>query len=178
MIESVLTAVLLLAALVAALFMRASTRPSTFAFARTATINAPPERIYPLINDPRVFNTWNPFVLKDPATKFNFRGPAQGKGAITEWAGNRHAGKGTVEVIDAVPPSRIVMRLDMIKPMEARNRVEFTLVPKGDATDVTWAMSGPQPLMAKVMTMFIDCDKMVGGEFEKGLAELKARVEI
>jgi uncharacterized protein YndB with AHSA1/START domain len=165
------------AAVLAVLALYASTRPDTFSYARSALINAPPDKIFPLINDPRIFNTWNPFVLKDPATKLTYQGAAQGKGAISHWDGNRNVGRGNIEVTDAVPPSKIVMQLNMIKPIAAQNHVEFTLEPKGNATSVTWAMSGGQPLLAKVMNVFIDCDKMVGGEFEKGLASLKALAE-
>lgn len=166
-----------LAVAIAALLAYAATRPDTFSVTRTLSIKAPPAIIFPLIDDLSAFNTWNPFAKQDPAGKVIYRGPARGKGAAHDWDGNRHAGKGSIEITDSLPPSKIVMRLDMIKPMQAHNRVEFTLEPKGDATSVTWAMSGGQPLLAKVMTVFIDCDRMVGSQFEKGLADLKALAE-
>jgi uncharacterized protein YndB with AHSA1/START domain len=168
---------MVLAVAIVAIFAYASSRPDTFQTIRSMRIKAPPEKIFPLINNLNAFNRWNPFLAKDTATKLNYRGPIQGKGAAHDWDGNNKVGKGSVEITESQPPSRILMKLDMIKPMEAHNRVEFTLQPNGDATTVTWAMSGRQPLMAKVMTVFIDCDKMVGSEFERGLTSLKAIAE-
>jgi uncharacterized protein YndB with AHSA1/START domain len=169
-------AVILVVAILAILAY-ASTRPDTFQTTRSMRIKAPPEKIFPLINNLNAFNRWNPFLAKDQTTKLTYRGPEQGTGAAHDWDGNSKVGKGSIEITDSQPASKIVMKLDMIKPMAAQNRVEFTLVPAGDTTTVTWAMSGRQPLMAKVMTVFIDCDKMVGSEFEKGLTSLKAIAE-
>ncbi len=117
-------------------------------------------------------NAWNPFLEPDPAIRLAYSGPEPGPGAVSTWAGNRQVGEGSFEVTDAVAPSRVVGRLIMLKPFAADNAVEFTLAPKGEATTVTWTMSGQQPLMAKVMTLFFDCDRMVGGQFDKGLASL------
>ena len=155
----------------------AASRPDTFKVQRTVSIKARPEQIYPLIASLRAMNTWNPFVAPDPTIKVDYTGPESGKGAAHTWAGNSKVGEGRFEIIDAAPPSKVTMMLDMVKPMAAHNTVEFTLQPAGDATTVTWAMSGRQPLMAKVMTLFIDCDKMVGSQFDKGLAGLKAIAE-
>lgn len=165
-----------LAALVLALLGFASTRPATFSIRRSRDIAAPPERIFPLIDSPRRMNTWNPFVMPDPAIRLAYSGPERGKGAAHTWAGNRNVGEGSFEIVDTAVPSRVVGRLIMLKPFAADNTVEFTLVPKGDVTTVSWAMSGGQPLMAKVMTLFIDCDGMVGSQFEKGLAALDEQV--
>ena len=155
----------------------AASKPNTFRIARSMTIRAIPDKIFPLINDLHSFNTWNPFLVADPATKLAYSGPSSGKGAAHEWDGNSEVGKGHVEIANSIPSSKITMNLDMIEPMEAHNTVNFTLEPAGDATKVTWAMSGQQPLLGRVMTMFINCDKMVGGQFEKGLTSLKAIAE-
>ena len=104
-------------------------------------------------------------------------GAPQGEGAVYEWEGNRKVGKGRIAIADSTPPSKVTMKLDMFTPFEAHNVVEFTLVPKADSTNVTWAMHGPQPFMAKVMSTFINCDKMVGSQFKEGLTKLKAAVE-
>jgi len=168
---------LVAAVVVAAVLIYATTKPDRFQIARSVAIKAPPEKIFPLIDNPRAFNSWNPFLRKDPATKVTYRGPASGKGAGHEWDGNRNVGRGSVEITDSQPPSRILMKLDMISPMEAHNRVEFSLQPQGDSTQVTWAMSGPSPYISKVMTTVLSMDRMVGGEFEKGLADLKALAE-
>ena len=155
----------------------AATRPDSFSVQRSASIKAPPEAIFPLIASLRRMNTWNPFVEPDPAIKIEYIGPDSGKGAIHTWKGNSQVGEGRIEITDAVEPSRVGMKLDMVKPMAAHNTVEFSLLPSGDATTVTWAMSGQQPLIGKVMSLFIDCDKMIGGQFDKGLANLKAIAE-
>ena len=177
MLKFVVRAAIVIAAVIAGVLAYAAARPDTFQIARSIAIKAPPEKIFPMINDPHAFNTWNPFLKMDPATKLAYRGPASGKGAGHDWDGNSQVGKGSLEITDSLPSSRIVMKLDMIKPMEAHNRVEFTLEPKGDATQVTWVMSGPSPYVAKVMSTVFSMDRMVGGEFEKGLADLKAQAE-
>ena len=154
----------------------AATKPDTFHVQRTTNIKAPPEKIFPLINDLHSHTSWSPFE-KDPAMKKTHSGAPQGKGAVYEWDGNRQVGKGRIEIADTTPPSKLTMKLDMFTPFEAHNIVEFTLEPKGQSTNVSWAMHGPQPFMAKVMGTVINCDKMVGSQFEEGLAKLKALAE-
>lgn len=177
MLEIAVYAALVLAILVAALLAYAATRPDAFSVQRTATIAAPAERIYPLIANLRSMNDWNPFVDPDPAIKITYSGPESGRGAAHTWVGNRNVGAGRIEVTETEVPSRVAMRLQMVKPMKADNAVEFTLRPVAAGTDVTWRMTGRQPLLAKLMTIFIDCDTMVGGQFEKGLSSLKAIAE-
>jgi uncharacterized protein YndB with AHSA1/START domain len=177
MLEIVSYAAIALALVVAGILAYAATRPDTFRVQRSTGINAPPERIFPLIANLRSMNTWNPFVDPDPAIKVAYSGPETGKGAAHTWRGNAKVGEGRIEITEAVPPSRVAMQLDMLKPMKANNAVEFTLQPNGSGTAVTWAMNGRQPFIAKLMTIFIDCDRMVGGQFEKGLASLKAIAE-
>jgi uncharacterized protein YndB with AHSA1/START domain len=164
------------AVVVAAILIIAATKPDTFRVQRATSIKAPPEKIFPLINDLHSHTAWSPFE-KDPAMKKTHSGAPQGKGAVYEWEGNRQVGKGRIEIADTTPPSKVTLNLDMLTPFEAHNIVEFTLVPAGDATIVTWAMSGRQPYMAKVMGTVINCDKMVGSQFEEGLAKLKALAE-
>ncbi|MDP3760561.1 MAG: SRPBCC family protein [Ramlibacter sp.] len=167
-----------LAAIVAlaALLIFAANRPDTFRVQRTATIKAPPDRLHPLINDMRVFNTWNPYNLKDPYIQGEYQGPQAGPGAVYRFAGNRDVGKGSIAIVDTAP-TRVTMKLDMVEPFEGHNIVEFTLAPKGDATDVTWAMHGPSPFMARLVGVFMDMDTMIGRDFEAGLANLKSRAE-
>lgn len=155
-----------------AVLIYAAAKPDTFRVQRSATIEAPPDKIFPLINDLGLQATWSPFE-KDPNMRRNFSGPAQGKGAIYEWDGNRQVGAGRIEIADVTPPSKVTLNLDMFRPFEAHNIVEFTLKPEGGATSVTWAMQGRQPYMAKLFSTFVDCDKMVGKQFEEGLAKLK-----
>ncbi|MGQ0672425.1 MAG: SRPBCC family protein [Hyphomicrobium sp.] len=166
-------ALLVLLALVAF----ASTRPDTFEVRRSLVIGAPRETIFPLIDDLRAFNTWNPFVKPDPQIRLSYSGPPSGKGAAHDWTGNRNVGEGRVEITDSQPPSRITMLLHMKKPMQALNVVDFTLEPAGSATRVTWAMKGTSTLAGKLMGLVFNMDRMVGGQFEKGLADLKTTAE-
>ena len=155
----------------------ASRKPDTFHTARSRTIAAPPEQIFPLINDLRQMNTWNPFALRDPKSTGSYSTPSDGRGAYHDFAGPK-SGSGRIAITASSPPSKIVMRLAMTKPMNADNDVTFTLDRTGDgATNVTWAMSGAQPLIGKCLGLFIDCDRMVAKEFEAGLENLKANVE-
>ncbi len=161
---------------IAAILIYAATKPANFRVERTASINAAPDRIYPLINDLRAHQSWSPFD-KDPATKRHFNGASTGKGQSLNWEGDRKAGAGRIEITDTAAPSQVTMKLEMFKPFTANNIVEFTLRPAEKATTVTWAMHGPQPYMAKLMSTFINCDKMIGSQFEQGLASLKALSE-
>ncbi len=156
----------------------AATKPDTFRVARSVSIKAPPEKIFPLINDLHKQLTWIPFD-KDPQAKRSFSSVTAGKGASYAWDGNSDVGAGSIEITDTTPPSKVMMKLDMTRPLEGHNIVEFTLDPAGStgATNVTWAMQGSQPYLAKVVSTFVDCEKMVGGEFDKGLAKLKALSE-
>ncbi len=163
--------------LIAALLVYAATKPDTFRVERMASIKAPPEKIFPFLNDLRKGEAWSPYEKKDPAMKRTFSGAASGKGSVYEFEGNKEVGKGRLEIIETVPPSRVVISLDMFKPFEGHNIVEYTLEPKGDATVVRWAIYGPNPYLAKVMSIFISMDKMMGKDFETGLANLKAIAE-
>ena len=163
--------------LIAVVLIYASTRPGTFSVQRSVDVNAPPDKIFPFINSLRGFNSWDPFSKKDPAIRIVHSGPESGKGARYEWQGNRQVGSGRVEITDTAVPSSVSMKLDMTTPMEAHNTVQFTLEPKGAMTTVTWAMKGPSPYIAKVMDVVIGMDRMVGVEFENGLANLKALAE-
>ena len=155
----------------------AATKPDSFRVQRTATIDAPPEKVFALINDLPSWVSWSPFERLDPALKRTYSGPSAGEGATYAWEGNNQAGKGRMEITESSPASKIVIKLDFDKPFEAHNVAEFTLEPQGDSTIVTWAMHGPSPYVAKFMTLFFSMDDMVGKEFETGLANLKAIAE-
>ena len=163
--------------LIAAVLLFAATRPDSFRVQRTLGIKAPPEKIFALIDDLHRFNTWNPFEKKDPNIKGAYSGPASGKGAKYSFDGNGNVGKGSIEITDASPPRQVSMELRMTAPIEARNAIEFSLEPHGDVTDVTWAMHGPVSFPAKIIHLFFNMDRMLGGDFEAGLASLKAAVE-
>ena len=174
MLIAIAVAVFLVA--VVALLVHASSKPDSFRVARSATIAAAPETIYPHIADLRRHLAWSPFE-KDPAIKRSFSGAESGPGQVYAWDGNRQVGSGRIEIIETAAPSKVVMKLDMLKPFPAENVVEFTLEPSGRSTVVTWAMRGAVPYMAKVMSTVINCDKMCTDAFERGLAKLKTLAE-
>jgi hypothetical protein len=163
--------------LIAGVLILAARKPDTFSVQRTTSINAAADKVFPLINDFNRWRAWSPYENKDPAMKRTVSGAASGKGAVYEWEGNSQVGKGRIEITDASAPSRITIKLDMIKPMEGHNIVNFTLEPLAGATQVTWAMRGSCAYMHKVMGLFLDMDKMIGKDFELGLANLKTQVE-
>lgn len=162
--------------LIAGFLIYAATKPDSFRVERTASIKAPPEKIYPLLNDFKQQVAWSPWEKKDPGMKRTYSGAERGKGSIYEWDGNSDIGKGRLEITET-SPSKVAMKLDFLEPFEAHNMAEFILAPKGETTDVTWAIFGPMPYISKVMTIFCDMDTMIGKEFETGLADLKALAE-
>ena len=168
---------LVIALLIVGFLLYATTRPDTFRYARTATVNATPEAIFPLINDYRNWVQWSPYEHRDPALKRTFSGASSGEGAVYSWEGNKNVGSGRMEIIDTVPQRKIVIKLDFFAPFKANNMAEFTLVPKGATTEVTWAMFGPVPYIGKIIGLVINCDKMCGNDFEAGLASMKAVAE-
>lgn len=170
------TIIIAAAVIVAAMLAYAASKPDTFAVSRTTLIAARPDQIFPLIDDLHAQSAWSPFE-KDPNMKRAHSGAPRGKGAIYEWDGNRQVGAGRIAITDSIPPSKVVLLLDMSRPFAAHNTVEFTLVPSGTGTNVTWTMRGPQPFVGKVVGLFMNCDKMVGSQFEEGLAKLKRLVE-
>jgi uncharacterized protein YndB with AHSA1/START domain len=159
----------------------ATTVPDTFRVQRSVSVKAAPEKVFPLINELKTMNEWNPFAKQDPTIRLTYSGPAAGKGAANDWDSDGKAGKGRLEITDSTRPSQVTMRLDMEKPMEGHNTIEFALRPEAQganqATNVTWAMTGPMPYIAKVICTFVSMDRMIGGEFEKGLAALKTMAE-
>jgi hypothetical protein len=169
--------VVLLIVAVAAVLAFAATRPDTFRVARSAGINAPAEKIFPFINDFHRWTAWSPYEKLDPELVRTYSGAESGKGAVYAWEGNNKVGAGRMEIVDAPPPSKVTIKLDFLRPFEAHNTAEFTLVPAGDATTVTWAMDGQNLFIGKVMSIFIDMDNMVGKDFATGLANLKAVAE-
>jgi hypothetical protein len=168
---------IIVVALVALLLAIAAMKPDTFRIERRASIHAPMETIFPFINEFDRWSSWSPWEAMDPALKRTRRGPAAGKGAVYEWEGNNKVGQGRMEIKESVPPSKVTIQLDFIKPYRARNVAEFTLQGRGGSTDVTWAMHGPQPFMMKVMGALMNMDKMIGKNFETGLANLKIAAE-
>jgi len=164
-------------ALLGALLIYAATQPDTFRIQRAASIKAPPERIFAVLNDFLRWESWSPWEKKDPAMKRTFSAVTSGKGAVYAWEGNRDVGQGRMEMAESVPPSKVAIKLDFVKPFETHNIVEFTLESQGDSTNVAWVMQGPMLYISKLITVFVNMDSMVGKDFEAGLANLKAVTE-
>jgi len=162
---------------IAAVLIYASTKPDSFRVQRSVSIKAPPEKIFPLINDLKAWAGWSPYEKKDPAMKRSFGPITAGKGATYEWAGDKNVGQGHMEILEASPSKKVLIKLDFIRPFEAHNMAEFTLDPKGDTTLATWAIYGPSAYITKVMGLFFNMDTMIGKDFEAGLADLKTTAE-
>jgi len=176
MLATIAVIAIIIAVVLAAVLVYAATRPSTFIVQRTTSINAPAARIYPLINDFHQWKQWSPYETKDLAMTRTFSGAPSGKGSVYAWQGDKNVGSGRMEIINTTM-SKVTVDLQFIAPFKAHNTAEFSLAPNGEAarvtTNVTWAMHGPLPFIGKVMHLFINMDRMVGNDFEAGLANLK-----
>jgi carbon monoxide dehydrogenase subunit G len=148
----------------------------TFRVERSTVIDAPAAAIFPHIDDFHAWAGWSPYEKMDANLAKTFSGPANGVGAAYAWVGKK-AGSGRMEIVQSQAPSKIVIKLDFTKPMTAHNTAEFTLEPQGEGTKLTWAMHGPNTFMSKVMGLFFTMDKLVGPQFDEGLANLKALAE-
>jgi uncharacterized protein YndB with AHSA1/START domain len=177
MFEIIAIIAVALAIAIAVVLILAATKPDTFSVQRAITVRAPAEKVFPLINDFHQWGSWSPYENKDPAMKRSYGGASSGKGAVYGWEGNKNVGSGRMEILEAAAPSKIVIKLDFFAPFEGHNTAEFTMLPQGDATNVstnvTWLMHGPAPFMNKMMQVFMNLDHMIGKDFEVGLANIK-----
>lgn len=155
----------------------AMTQPNSYSVTRSATIKAPPEKVYGLISDFHNWTLWSPWEKLDPNMKRTYSGAPAGVGAVYGWEGNDQVGAGRMEIINAAAPSKVDIKLDFLKPFESNNTTVFALAPEGDGTKVTWTMSGPSAFMTKLMGVFVSMDSMIGPDFEMGLASMKAVAE-
>ncbi len=162
---------------VAVILVRAAMLPDSFRVSRSIRIKATREKVFSLINDMQAFNQWNPFAKMDPSTKTVYRGSASGPSAAFDWEGTGKAGKGSLEIVAVTAPATIAMKLDIQKPMEGHNNVVFELQTNDAATDVSWTITGPHPYLNRVFSTIFNMDKMIGGMFESGLADLKRLAE-
>ncbi len=175
MILSILIAI---AVVIAGLVLLVATRPEDFCITRSATIPAPASVLFQHVNDFHRWNAWSPWAKMDPNVKNSFAGPAAGTGASLHWDGNKQVGEGIMTIMESQPGELIRIKLEFLKPFQATHAVTFTFKPAGDWTVVTWSMSGKNNFMAKAFTMLMNCDKMIGGQYEKGLANLESVVEM
>jgi uncharacterized protein YndB with AHSA1/START domain len=177
MLKIVAIIAVVLAVAIAVILLLALRKPDDFRVSRSITIDAPPDNIFALIDDLHQWVQWSPYEVKDPAMTRSFGGAARGLGAIYNWDGNTKVGTGRMEITDVTVPTRIVIKLDFIRPFEGHNVAEFTLLPQGSMTMVTWSMRGPARLISKLMQVVMDFDNMIGKDFAVGLANLKSVAE-
>lgn len=171
------TITVVLLALIAVVLVVAAFKPATFHLDRSTTIAAPPEKIFPMINDFHAWGAWSPWEHLDPDLKRTYEGAASGTGAVYRWEGNRKVGRGRMEITDESPPTSLTIKLDFLEPFEAHNVTTFTLHPAEGGTHLVWAMEGANTFMSKVMSVFVSMDKMVGKDLESGLAKMKQVAE-
>jgi hypothetical protein len=177
MLKAVAIIAIVLAVGIAAVFAIALTKPDTFRVERSLAVKAPADAIYPQVADFHRWTGWSPYEGRDAAMKRSFGGTARGQGASYAWDGNGNVGAGHMEIVEASTPSKLRIKLDFERPFEGHNIAEFTFVPQGDATLVTWAMYGPAPFMSKVMQVFFNMDSMIGKDFDVGLVGLRKLTE-
>lgn len=168
---------LVLIVALAAFLIYVATRPGEFRIERSQHINASPQDVFARVNDLRIFNSWNPFAAADPTVTIVYSGQDRGTGAIYEWDSAGKAGKGRMTIIESQASSKVVMRLEFLKPFVATNTAVFSIAGEGSETRISWAMTGCSGFVHKLFGTLFSMDKMVGGEFAKGLASLKALVE-
>jgi hypothetical protein len=166
-----------LAVVIVAILAFAATRPPAFRVERTATIKAPSDSVFALVNDFHAWQQWSPWEKLDPNMKRTITGPPSGKGAIYEWSGNSDVGAGRMEIVESNQPSEILIKMHFLEPLEAQSMTEFSFAPQGDSTKITWAMYGENNYLAKLMHMFMNMDSMIGKDFEAGLAKIKTLAE-
>jgi hypothetical protein len=150
---------------------------STYHVERTATINAPAPVVYAQVNDFHNWNAWSPWAKLDPAMKQTFEGAPAGNGAVYTWSGNKEVGEGRMLITESHPSDLVKIKLDFIRPFAGTSATVFTFQPAGNQTTVTWSMNGDKNFIAKAFHLFVNMDKMIGGDFEKGLAQMKAIAE-
>ena len=169
--------VILLVILLAGVLAYAYTRPDHLHVERVTVINAPAGKVFALVNDFHEWPRWSPWENLDPQMKKTLTGPPAGTGSVYEWEGNDDVGKGRMEITNSSEPTRVTIQLDFLEPYEGHNITSFTLQPNANQTTVTWAMDGPRPYMMKVVGLVMNMERMIGDDFDKGLANLKTAAE-
>lgn len=169
--------IITLAAIILLFVIIVATRPAEFRITRSANIAAPPEVVFALVNDLHKWDAWSPWAKLDPAMKKTHEGAESGVGAIYSWDGNNDVGAGRMTITETRTNEAVLIKLEFFKPMAAVSDAEFTFKPEGNQTAVTWTMSGKNNFVSRAFCMFMNMDKMVGGDFEKGLAQMKTVAE-
>src|SRR5882672_8030886 len=170
MLDIIAIVAVILAIAIAAILVLAATKPNTLRVQRAIDIKAPAEKIFPLISDFHQWRSWSPYETKDPAMKRTYSGTDSGKGAAYAWDGNKNVGSGRMEILETSAPQKIVIKLDFFTPFEGHNTAEFTMLPQGDGTHVTWLMHGPANFMSRLIQVFMNVANIIGKYFEAVLA--------
>lgn len=165
------------ASAVAVVLLLAARKPAEFRVERSVVIAASADRVFSLINNFRQWEHWSPWAKLDPQMTTSYSGPDEGVGCKYAWEGNKKVGRGSMEIVQSESPTRVALKLHFLVPFEAHNDTEFVLTPDGAGTRVVWAMTGSSPFMMRVMGVFMDMDKMIGRDFEKGLSAMKGVAE-
>lgn len=177
MIKKILLGLLLaVVAGAAVLFLVVSSRPDTFSISRSAVMPAPPARVFPQVNDLRKWDAWSPWAKLDPDSKVTFSGPETGEGSSMTWNGNQEVGEGTMTIVASQPAESVRLRLDFVRPFEGTSQVDFVLAPADGGTRVTWTMSGSNTFVGKAISLVMDCETLMGPQFEQGLDNMKKAV--
>jgi carbon monoxide dehydrogenase subunit G len=177
-LKTILMSILLgLIVVIGAFCVLVTTRPNEMKVSRTATMKATPAAVFEQVNDFHKWDAWSPWAKMDPNAKVTFEGPTSGKDAKHTWAGNSDVGEGSMTIVESEPNDHVRIKLDFIKPFAGTNDVLMKIEPKGDETQLTWSMAGEMNFITKAVGMFMDCDKMIGDQFDKGLANMKGIVE-
>lgn len=163
--------------LIVVLLAAVATRPATYRVERSAEVSAPASAVFGLVNDFHKWDAWSPWAKLDPNMKLTFDGAAAGTGAIYSWTGNKEVGEGRMTITESQPDSRITIKLEFIKPFPSTNTTTFAFMSSGSGTKVTWVMEGKNDFVGKAFSLFMDMDKMIGKDFEKGLASMKGIAE-
>ncbi len=171
------TTLLIIAALIVAFLVYVMLRPNEFRIERSSTIERKsPEEVFALLNDFRHWAKWSPWEAMDPNLQRTFSGENAGVGAVYAWKGNKKVGEGRMEITESKPAAFVRLKLDFIAPMKANNMTDFNVMAQGNGTRIIWSMYGPSPFMSKLFGSFVNIDKMVGKDFEKGLANIEAEL--
>jgi len=168
---------IVIAAVIVLLVAVVATRPSDFRVTRSTAISAPPAVVFAQVNDFHNWDGWSPWARMDPEMKATYAGPAAGTGAVYSWVGNNKVGEGRMTIMESHPSDLVRIKLEFIKPFAATNTAEFTFQPQGNQTTVTWNMTGKKNFMTKAMGLVMNMDKMIGGQFDQGLAQMKSVAE-
>jgi len=177
MIKKILLIVGVLAVIIAAFAVFVALQPAEFRIERTATIAAPPADVFAQVNDFHKWEVWSPWAKLDPQAKVAFEGAPAGQGAVFTWSGNDDVGEGRMTLAESRPNELVRIQVAFVKPFEGGNISEFAFKPDGPQTAVTWTMSGRNGFIGKAMCLFVDMEKMLGGDMEKGLAQMKSVAE-